>query len=250
MANPMDYAESAISLVKNRDASWAWRNYTAFVVDIIKEAKRGRVMEVGGGRFPNLTKDIVDALDIEYTSNDISMKELDLAPPWVRKACFDISTKDGGELSNYYGGYDVIYSKMVMEHVSDYRSAYRNISQLLAPSGISIAFHPTLYCPPFVLNKLIPEDVSRRLLQAVFRNRTDSGIPKFPAQYSGCVISDRIRENIRKLGFKKVWQLPFFGHDYYSRIPILKQWEQFSTKQLVDLNLTFFSSFSYTIALK
>ena len=55
------------------------------------------------------------------------------------------------------GRFDLVISRMVMEHVRDAKRAWTNISGLLAPGGVAFAFHPTLYAPPFLINWLAPE---------------------------------------------------------------------------------------------
>src|SRR3546814_7449338 len=82
---------------------------------------------------------------------------------------------------------------MVMEHVESYERAYSNIYDLLRPGGISLAFHPVYYALPFVINTVLPEHMTQKMLARVFPNRNVNDIPKFPAHYSGCRISRHVR---------------------------------------------------------
>lgn len=237
-------------LMRHRYASWAWDNYLDIVRDLISSLGTSSVIEVGGGRFPSFTHEEVIALGATYASNDISARELSLAPDWVEKAHFDIQTSDSSVIEPYRGRYDFSFSKMVMEHVPNYQRAYRNIHTIMRDGGISIAFHPVLYSFPFVLNRLIPESVSTKLLQAMFPNRTDDGIPKFLAVYSGCQISKTVRRNLREIGFRNVWQVPFYGHDYYSRIPGVNKVHAKVSKALAANNITVLATYTYTIVQK
>lgn len=70
-----------------------------------------------------------DANGIEYVVNDISSEELELAPSWVKKTCFDIGTPDTTDEQK--GRFGLVFSKTVLEHVRDTRQAYQNIYEML-----------------------------------------------------------------------------------------------------------------------
>lgn len=246
----MDIAPKIRELEEHRDAAWAWRNYMETVRSLIGGFHAPSVIEIGGGRFPSLTLPEVEELGVTYSSNDISERELSLAPDWVRKAHFDVQTADPDAIAPHRGRYDFAFSKMVMEHVPNYRRAYRNIHEILREGGISIAFHPVLFSAPFVLNRLMPEAASARLLKALFPNRTDSGIPKFPAVYSGCRISGGVRRSLREIGFRNVWQIPFYGHNYYAKFPGIRQVHAQATRAFAALQVTPLATFAYTIVQK
>ena len=72
----------------------------------------------------------------------------------------------------------------VMEHVRDAERAWANMADLLAPDGVALAFHPTLYAPPFVINWLIPDRLTAPVLKFFFDDRHDGEFPKFPARYN------------------------------------------------------------------
>src|SRR5690606_5853440 len=115
------------------------------VLDLARILNARSLLEVGGGRSPLLTERELARHDIRYTANDISERELERAPNWVGKACFDIQTPDHAQIEQYAGQFDLIFSRMVMEHVPSYQRAYRNIFTLLQPGGVAIAFHPVLF---------------------------------------------------------------------------------------------------------
>lgn len=234
----------------NKDGGWAWANFLPAVRNLIQDSGYKSVLEVGGGRFPSFTHEEIDAMGVRYTSNDISARELSLAPSWVGKACFDIQTPDKTALDGHEGAYDFAFSKMVMEHVPSYERAYGNLARLLKDGGMAIAFHPVLFSVPFVVNKLLPETISDRILRTMFPNRTDDGIPKFPAYYSGCQISPRLRDKIRSLGFSDVWQVPFYGHGYYNKIPGARGVHSAVTKMVKENDFTPLASYCFTIAVK
>lgn len=246
----MDLAEKIRELESHGDYAYAWTNHRTTLLDLIAESGAKSVLEVGGGRFPYLTREEIERLGIEYTSNDISARELSLAPQWVRKAHFDIQTDDHATVAPFAGQFDFAFSKMVMEHVASYERAYRNLYEVLRPGGVTVAFHPVLYAFPFVINRVIPEKLAARILTAMFPHRDDNGIPKFPAVYSGCRISSRVRDKLKAIGFSGVWQVPFYGHNYYYKLPLLRGVHASVTEWAKDHRLSAIASYAYTIAVK
>ena len=238
------------TLVQHKDRDWAVANFLPTVRDLIEMTQATTVLEVGGGRAPYLDKATIDRLGLRYTCNDISAHELSLAPDWVDTALFDIQTPDKSEIAPYLNKYDFAFSKWVMEHVADYQRAYTNIYDILSDGGIYIAYHPLQYAAPFVLNQMIPEKLSAPLLRAIFPNRNDDDTPKFPAHYSGCRISQTVRDNIRAIGFSQVWQMPFYGHAYYSKFPVIRDIHKMVTRQLRDADVSLLAAFAYTIVQK
>jgi SAM-dependent methyltransferase len=171
--------------------------------------------------MPLLARREVDQLGVRYAVNDVIQSELDRAPEWVHKTCFDIAGKDVP--SDERGRYDLVISKMVMEHVTDAERAYKNTFDLLREGGIFLNYHPVLYSIPFVVNWLLPEQSSRRLLRLLKPHRHADDIPKFPARYSHCVVSDPTLKMIRDIGFSHVNLFAFFGHVYFEKIPVIRR---------------------------
>lgn len=237
-------------LRKERTSSWAWRNFENTVLRLITATNTKSVMEIGAGRSPMLTGEQISGLNVSYTANDISESELARAPSWVSKACFDIAGKVDLSLAPLANRYDLIFSKMVFEHIPDTRQAYLNILQLLAPGGICIHYHPVLYSPPFLINLAFPDAVTAPILRMLSPRRHDGDQPKFPAKYDRCIISAKLRDELRDLGFREVWQIPFFYHGYFTKIPGLFQLDKALSKIAERKDWHGLASFSYTIAMK
>jgi len=251
LLRPQDPLTAKVEALRaHKDRNWAVLNYKNIVRDLIQLTQAGTVLEIGGGRKPMFGEEAISQLGVRYTTSDILASELERAPDWVDKFVFDITTEDQSVLEAHRGRYDFAFSKWVMEHVRDYRRAYANIHSVLADGGMHIAWHPVLFSPPFVFNRLIPESLSRVLLRSVFPHRNDEETPKFPAIYSGCRISPRIRETIRAVGFRDVWQLPLYGHGYYSRIPALRDLHASASRALSKVDSTLLASYAFTIVRK
>lgn len=187
----------------------------------------GRVCEIGGGANPALPIDLVERLELDYTIVDVSQEELAKAPNEYRKVCADITQPD----HNIQGSFDLIFSFWCAEHVADGERFHRSVFDLLSDGGRALHLFPTLYAPPFVLNRLVPERLSQRLLLWLQPHREPEGDHgKFPAMYSWCRgPSARQLGRFRKLGFHIEEYAAFFGHSgriafgagYLDRVPPL-----------------------------
>jgi len=240
----------AAELEARRSGHWAWTNYKSCVHSLVRQTRAQTVMEIGGGRWPLFSNEEISSSGVTYIVNDVSESELALAPANVEKVCFDIGQGDLSEHEALKGKVDVIFSQMVFEHVGDARQAYKNIYSLLAPGGVCLNFHPVLYSLPFVVNWLLPETLSSRLLRLFFPYRHANDTPKHPAKYDLCVINQRSRDAIHSAGFREVWQIPFWHHGYFQKIPGLYQIDTAITNLADRNNWTGYASFSYTLVLK
>lgn len=214
----------------------AWEGYCGYVQDAIVRSSARRVLELGGGANPTLPLDFVQREGIEYTVLDISPVELAKAPSGYRKVCCDIGAYDMA-IGEQEGGYDLIFSKMLAEHVRNGEQMHRNVLRLLAPGGKAVHYFPTLYAPPFVLNRIIPETLADRLLQWLEPGREKEGNKgKFPAYYSWCRgPTKRQLRRLRSLGYDIEEYVGFFGHNvYYRRIPVVRGMHRRLCDWLVD----------------
>ena len=200
---------------------WAWDNYKRVVEELCGRLRAKRIVEIGGGRDPLFTVEGVKRLGVEMTVNDISAGELAVLPKGYETACFDVAG-DISSRADLRGRYDLAFSRMVFEHVADGRRAWSNLYELLAPGGVALAFIPTLYAVPFVLNRLLPDKLAATIVKMLFANRTDDEDPVFPARYSWCFTDDRLERMLSGIGYREVEVLPFYGHDYYESFPVVR----------------------------
>lgn len=242
----MNFYEILERAASDNSSAWAWTNYLAVVQEIAAAIEARDVIELGAGRNPAFSEIDVARMGVNYVANDSLAAELSLAPRPGETACFNL----GAGLDDYEDRFDLAFSRMVMEHVRDFRPAYRDICTLLRPGGVSIAFHPVPFALPFTANRLLPEWASRPILKLFTPDRGPDGIPKFPAYYSGCSVSRSVREAIEAAGFAEVWQLPFYGHSYYERIPLVRDIHVALTKRLRRGGPPWAASFVWTIARK
>ena len=161
-------------------SDWAWANYEPVALALIREFGLKRAVEIGGGRDPAFLPH-ARALGFELVVNDIDANELALLPPETPTALFNVA----GDLSarrDLAGAFDFVTARMVMEHVDGVPAAWRNIYRLLSPGGVGLAFFPTLYAWPFLVNHLLPDRLAKRIVETLYpARRQDGDNPVFPA---------------------------------------------------------------------
>jgi SAM-dependent methyltransferase len=236
---------------------WPWENYKPSLIAFVEALRRAgrhdgqgkvRLLEVGGGRGPQFTPAEAEELGIELTVNDIDARELSLAPAGLSTACFNIAGEVHPAL---FGKFDFVFSCMVFEHVKNAQRAWANVASLLAPGGVALAFHPTLYSPPFIVNWLMPEAFTARLLRLFFPRRHDGDCPKFPARYEMCVaVPNAVAPRLREAGFSETLIAPFFGHHYLQSVPIARDVEGALHIWAERRDLRWLSSYAFTLARK
>jgi SAM-dependent methyltransferase len=247
---PRTLKDALAPLTIEHSERWAWANYERVVRHLVEVTGAKKLIEIGGGRDPLFGREALAELGAELTVNDISPVELAALPKGYRTACFDIA----GELSSAEvarGHYDLAFSRMVFEHVADGRRAWENLFRLLAPGGIGLAFVPTLYAFPFVVNWLLPDDFAARIVKLIYKNRTDDEDPVFPARYSFTVASERtLKPMLSEIGYREALVVPFYGHDYYRPFPILRDLHAKFTELARARDWRFFASYAYIAARK
>jgi len=215
-------ADMIASLGVDNDWNWAWENYKPTIRNLCKRLNAKRVIEIGGGRNPSFALTELNELGAEFTVNDIERSELEHLPAGYRTASFDIAG-DLSHLGSLRGSFDLAFSQMVFEHVSDGQRAWANVYGLLAPGGIALAFVPTLYAFPFVLNWLLPSRVAATLVRTFRPDRDYDVRPVFPAHYSWCISDEkRMTAMLSAIGFREAAVVPFYGHSYYAMFPIMR----------------------------
>lgn len=224
----------------------AWAEHAATVRRLIEQNGVRKICEVGGGANPLLPIEYLRSHALEYTILDVSQEELDKAPPEYNKVLADVCGSGTSQLEQF----DLVFTKMLAEHVVDGRTFHRNVRHMLSPGGLAFHFFPTLFAPPFVLNWLMPESMSSRVLQTFApRNQIKHG--KFPARYSWCRGPSRSQiERLEGLGFDLVQYRGFFGHSYYKNIPGLRNMSASVGRMLVKHPIPSLTTFAYLILRK
>lgn len=109
---------------------------------------------------------------------------------------------------------DLIMVRSGVEHFSDNQRFLDNAYAALRPGGFLIAFFPNRYAPFAIINRMLPQRVSKRVLQETAHETADElGFKVFydRTNYTG------FRRLYAKAGFKAVYHLPSFYSCFYFR---------------------------------
>jgi SAM-dependent methyltransferase len=203
-----------------------------FFAGLIAREGARTVLEVGAGANPTLPRAALAAVgDVRYVVNDVDPDELAKAEPGYDTLVGDMSAPGWKPPEPF----DLIFSRMVNEHVPDGETYYGNLFHALRPGGLTVHCFSTLYALPFVANRVMPERVSDALLQSAQHRRDFHHHGKFRAYYAWS--RGPTRRNIRRfesVGFVVERYDGYFGHGYYGgRSKLLQSLERAKSQFLV-----------------
>jgi len=237
-----------MAIISYRKSREGYKEYKNFLVSLIEKHSLIRICDVGGGANPIFDLEYIKKKNIKYSILDISETELDKAPSGYNKIISDISHPQ----IEINGGYNLIFSKMLAEHIKDAEQFHKNIFKLLDDKGIAVHFFPTLYSLPFLVNLLIPETLSSNLLRLLAPDRDLYQRAKFPAYYNWCrgPLNSQIRK-FNNIGFKVIDYIGLFGHEtYYNKFKILRRLHKLKTDYLLKHPLPLLTSFAIVVLKK
>lgn len=221
-------------LIRFDHSDLASPGFVPLLQGLIADHQLTRVCDVGGGANPALTDQFIVEQGLDYTLLDVSELELSKASDRYTKVLADIASPSFSEDANVTGRFDLLFSRMVAEHIADPAQFHRNVLSCLAPGGFAVHFFPTLYALPFVANRLIPERLSSALL-SLFAPRDRDQHDKFPAYYRWCRgPTPRQLARLKSEGFEIVEYRGYFGHGgYYRRLPPILAIHEWRNRRLL-----------------
>ena len=215
----------SLSLVKD-----SWYDFPKTLTKLLNDNEIKKVIEVGAGPNPSLSNEIVSMYNIDYYLNDYS----------------DVELKKGyNEYKRFIGDFtimetipqvDLIISKMVLEHISEPKKFHQKVYNQLSPGGIAVHFYATLYSLPAILNIILPEIISTKLVNWG-QGRDEINHGKFPAMYKWCKgpVND-FKKRFENLGFKVLNHRGYVGHGYLNNKKFLQPFERAYSLALLKLN--------------
>jgi SAM-dependent methyltransferase len=235
--------------ISYRNSDAAWGGYEGYLSELITRLKPRGVLELGAGANPTFDRTFATGHALDYSILDISATELNKAPDGYRKIEADISAPK----IRLDCEFDLVFSRMLAEHLPDGEVFHRNVLDLLSPGGHAFHFFPTLFAPPFVANLLLPEQLSESLLRLVQRGREQEGMhAKFPARYSWCRGPTKGQlERLKKVGYTVEEYIGFFGHSgYYEKFPPAKRLHEAISNWFMRHPVPQLTSFAYLLLRK
>jgi SAM-dependent methyltransferase len=191
---------------------WGHIDFTRRLHSRLEELGGGMVCELGGGARPAVELDFLAQNGLECLVVDVSETELQKAPSGYATLVGDVSSP-GFRTPGHDGRYDLVFSRVVAEHVPDARQFHLNTRRLLRPGGLAMHFFPTLWWPPYVVNRVLPETLAERILLRLEPWRESSGKSgKFPAYYHWCYgPTARQIKRFASVGFSVEHCVAYFG---------------------------------------
>lgn len=194
------------------------------------------VLEIGAGPTPCIKRQEIERYNIDYHLNDYALSELKKGDNNYLKIPGDFLKVDLPQK------YDLIISRMVLEHVNNPHNFHKKIYNHLNPGGLAIHFFATLYSVPAILNLILPEFVSDKLVMWG-QNRDQEFHGKFPASYNWCRGPIKgYHTKFEKIGFTVLEQKGYVGHDYLNTKNYLYTIEKLFSKMLLKINSPLFCS--------
>lgn len=190
---------------------------------------------------------LIDKKSLNYSILDISEHELNKAPSYYSKILADIASPHFTLNSKF----DLVFSKMLAEHISDAEQFHKNVLNCLTTKGLAVHFFPTLYTVPFLANYLFPERLSNFLLNK-FAPRDRYQHRKFPAYYHWCRgPTFKQMHRLTSLGYDIIEYRGLYGHHgYYKNVPVLRKIHDIKTNYLIKHPNPLFTSFAYVVLRK
>jgi SAM-dependent methyltransferase len=224
-----------------------WWGYKPLLENLVDTYDLKKLCDLGGGVNPVLTTDFISSRNLDYTILDISQKELDKAPSQYKKLAQDITAED----LSIDQKFDLVFTKMLAEHIKDGELLHRNIYSLLNPGGYAVHFFPTLYALPFFVNRLVPEAFASALLD-LFAPRDKCQQAKFPAYYNWCRgPTKKMTKRFTLIGYEIVEYKGFFGHEgYYRKVPLIEKLHKLISSYFLRHPNPHFTSYAWVILRK
>lgn len=186
--------------------------YQDFALSVIPRylSENSIIYDIGGGKNPYVTADTKAKFDEVYVIGlDIDENELKSAPYGV----YDKTIPS--DIMRYEGNRDgdLVICLALLEHVKNVEAGLRGISTCLKKGGYVCIFVPSKNALYARINLMLPENIKRLILSALFPNTRD--LHGFPAYYDRCTPHD-IKRIANSLGFEVVEDRYYYISSYYS----------------------------------
>lgn len=154
--------------------------YEKVVLELGSEVQDGLIVDIGSGF-------ITPAIGKTGLSSGATVIGLDISPSALLKNC-EVDLRLVADACKQWpfrdGSVDMVVSRSVMEHLPDTDMFARECRRVLKPGGVCVNLLPGRNAPFSLLNRILPNRISRRLLERTFPwSKDELGFPVF---YNHC----------------------------------------------------------------
>lgn len=168
------------------------------------------IADVGGEKKPYAASTGFVTDGKSYIGFDLDPEELARAPFGIysETRVMDICAPD----PDFADRFDLIICRSTLEHVKDTTAAVSGLAAMLAPGGRCFVRLPCRKAMFARLNLLLPNEIKRRLMHAVFPHKVSDG---FPAFYDMCLPSDirglAAEHELEVVAERRTYRSSYFG---------------------------------------
>lgn len=182
--------------------------YKYEVAELMNRRPGQVVLDIGGGKYCPFLPFVEEPAAYQVIAVDCSDEELRGNTQLDQKIVADVAAR---ALPFRDGTTDLVVSRSVVEHLHDNTAFFMNCARVLRSGGVLVHTFPCKFAPFSLLNQLLPNRLTRRLLAWFQPGWVDSC--GFPAYYDHCYYS-AIRQLLARSGFIN----PRFTFRYYQSI--------------------------------
>jgi SAM-dependent methyltransferase len=184
------------------------------VADLLNSRRGQIVLDVGGGKECPFLQDVDEPAAHLIIAFDCSEKEL--KHNVVDNRVVGDAAMKGLPFRNQ--SVDLIVSRSVVEHIRDNGTFFENCAQALRPGGTMIHVFPGRFAPFALANRILPNRLSRRLLDYFLPEWVDRDTCGFVAFYDRCHYS-AMQDLIRRHGFESArYVFAYYQGIYYTSV--------------------------------
>lgn len=223
-----------------------WEKAPDFLGGLIAEYQPKCLLEIGSGANPTLDEVTARQRELRYITSDCEPEELAKAPAGMETRVLKLDSEHPpGDL---VGRCDMVFSRMVNEHVRDGATYHKNIRELLSPAGVAVHCFSTLYSGPMIANALLPGGASQKVLDFLTGRHHHS---KFSAHYSWSRGPTKgMVKRFEDIGYRVIAYRGYFGHWYYWRLKPLHHLEFWKAQALLKLPNPLLCSYAMVVLRK
>jgi 2-polyprenyl-6-hydroxyphenyl methylase/3-demethylubiquinone-9 3-methyltransferase len=140
-----------------------WESYATRAAELAGKAEPPKIVDIGAGRTTPYAI-FLSSSSSELIGVDVLREDLEANRALTQRVVCDV-VSDG--IPKEAQGAGLITSRMVLEHVRDLDRFAQEVHSALAPGGWTIHMFAGRYSLFAILNRLLPESASRRILFAL-----------------------------------------------------------------------------------